>query len=384
MFKRIFLIVLDSVGVGEADDANEFGDTGSNTLGHVIEEREYNLDILEKLGMLNLVGKNIDDTRAYYMKAKPNSSGKDTLNGHYEMMGIISDKPFKTFPNGFPLELISEIQRETGRNVIGNTVASGTEIIERLGEMHMQTGSLIIYTSADSVLQVAAHENIVSLEELYKICEIIRELTKKPEYSVGRIIARPFIGNPGNFTRTPNRKDFALEPEENVLDELYKNNINIYAIGKIGDIFCERGIKVTIKTKSNLDGLMKLVDFSKSDFKGLCFANLNDFDTLYGHRRDKDNYLKSLEEFNHYLPIFLKNITKSDLVILTADHGNDPTFKGTDHTRENVPIILYSPKFKNSKRMKYRQSFADIGATILDNFDIENHLLGESILKDIQ
>lgn len=383
MFNRIFLIVLDSVGVGEAKDAEKYGDIGSNTLGHVIENKKYNLNVLENLGLLNLVGKNEDKTYAYYMKGYPNYHGKDTLNGHYEMMGLIEKSSFKTFPNGFPLELISEIKKETGRDVIGNVAASGTEIIDRLGEMHMKTGAIIVYTSADSVLQIAAHENVVPLEELYNICTKVREITKKDEFKVGRVIARPFIGKPGNFTRTANRKDFTLRPETNIIDILNKHLIDVYAIGKIGDIFGHRSFKFEIKTKSNIDGLMKLVDFSKSNFKGLYFANLNDFDTLYGHRRDKDNYLKSLEELNHYLPIFLKNINKNDLVILTADHGNDPTYKGTDHTRENVPIILYSPKFKNTKRLEDRSSLADIGATILDNFNIENPLLGKSILKDI-
>ncbi len=383
MFKRIFLIVLDSVGVGEATDAAEFGDKGANTLGHIIEGKNYNLDILENLGMLNLVGKNEEKTYAYYMKGKPISLGKDTLNGHNEMVGVVASEPFKTFPNGFPLELITEIKKATGREVIGNIVASGTEIINDLGEMHMKTGSLIIYTSADSVLQVAAHENIIPIEELYDICKKIRKLTERKEYKVGRVIARPFIGTNNNFTRTANRKDFSLELDTNVLDILSQNQIDVYGVGKIGDIFSNRGIKVSIKTKSNLDGMMKLVDFSKSDFTGLCFANLNDFDSLFGHRRDRDNYLKALEEFNHYLPIFLKNITKNDLVIITADHGNDPTYKGTDHTRENVPILLYSPRFKESRRMNDRETFADIGATILDNFNIENPLIGKSILKDI-
>ncbi|MBQ3142684.1 MAG: phosphopentomutase [Bacilli bacterium] len=383
MFKRIFLIVLDSLGVGEANDASKYGDSGANTLGHIIENKNYNLDVLENLGLISLV-KNIDEkTYSYYMKAKPNSLGKDTLNGHYEMMGILSNAPFKTFPEGFPLELITEIKNITNRDVIGNVAASGTEIIERLGEMHMKTGAIIVYTSADSVLQIAAHEEVVPLDELYDICKKVRKLTEKEEYKVGRIIARPFIGNPGSFTRTSNRKDFTLEPEINMLDLLQKNKIDVYAIGKIGDIFNNRGLKVSIKTTSNLDGLMKLVDFSKSDFTGLCFANLNDFDTLYGHRRDKDNYLKALEEFNHYLPIFLKNIGKEDLVIITADHGNDPTFKGTDHTRENVPVILYSPKFKDSRRLNDRETFSDVGATILDNFNIENPFSGRSILKDI-
>lgn len=385
MFKRVFLIVLDSLGIGEASDAKEYGDEGANTLGHLIENREYNLNVLERLGLLNLVGKRNENTKGYYMKAKPISNGKDTLNGHYEMMGIHSKTVYKTFPEGFPLELISELKQKTNRDIIGNIASSGTKIIEDLGEMHMKTGAIIVYTSADSVLQIAAHEEVVPLEELYKICKIAREITKRDEYRVGRVIARPFIGKPGNFTRTANRKDFALEPEYNCLDILYKNNIDVIALGKIGDIFTHRSMKVDIKTKNNLDGLIKLIDFSKNKFNGLCFLNLNDFDTLYGHRRDKDGYLKILEEFNYYLPIFIKNLNKDDLVIITADHGNDPTFIGTDHTRENVPILIYSPSFKESGRLKDRETFADISATILDNFSLENNLeIGRSILSELK
>lgn len=385
MFKRVFLIVLDSLGIGEAKDAKEYGDTGSNTLEHIIENREYNLNVLERLGLLNLVGKNIENTKGYYMKAKPSNAGKDTLNGHYEMMGINSKIPYKTYPEGFPLELISELKQKVNRDIIGNIAVSGTKIIEDLGEMHIKTGAIIVYTSADSVLQIAAHEEVVPLEELYKICEIAREITKKDEYKVGRIIARPFIGKPGNFTRTSNRKDYTLEPDYNCLDILDKNNIDVIALGKIGDIFAHRSMKVQIKIKNNLDGLIKLIDFSKSNFKGLCFLNLNDFDSLYGHRRDKDGYLKALEEFNYYLPIFIKNIKKDDLIIITADHGNDPTFKGTDHTRENVPLLIYSPLLKQSKQLEDRETFADISATILDNFGLKNDLeIGKSILSELE
>ncbi len=283
---------MDSLGVGEASDAAEYGDDGSNTLGHIIEDRDYNLNVLERLGLLNLVGKKVENTKGYHMIARPVNAGKDTLNGHYEMMGIDSKIPYKTFPDGFPLELISELQQKTGREVIGNIAASGIKIIEDLGEMHMKTGAIIVYTSADSVLQIAAHEEVVPIEELYEICEIAREITKKDEYKVGRIIARPFIGKPGNFTRTSNRKDYTLEPEYNCLDILTKNNIDVIALGKIGDIFANRGMKVKIKTKNNLDGLIKLIDFSKSNFNGLCFVNLNDFDSSFGHRRDSSGYLK--------------------------------------------------------------------------------------------
>lgn len=382
MFKRIFLIVLDSLGVGQTSDADKFGDDGANTLGHILEDRNYNLDILEKLGLTNLIGAKIEKTRGYYMKAKPMNLAKDTLNGHYEMMGVIADA-YKTYPDGFPLELISEIQKVTGRDVIGNIASSGTEIIEKLGEMHMKTGSLIIYTSADSVLQIAAHEHIIPLNELYDICKKVRELTNNNKYKIARIIARPFTGKNGEFVRTSNRHDYALDPPLNDLDLLDKAQIKTIAIGKISDIFNGKGISSSVKTKNNIDGMLKLIDFSKADFKGFVFANLNDFDSLYGHRRDKDGYLKALEEFNYYLPIFLKNIKNDDLVILCADHGNDPTFKGTDHTRENVPVILYSPSFKTSGRLSDRNSFADIGATILHNFGVDKgSLAGESIFGE--
>lgn len=385
MFKRIFLVVLDSCGVGYADDADKFGDEGANTLLHTIESRNYNLDVLEKLGLTALVGKDYDKIRAIYMKAKPINLAKDTLNGHYEMMGAVQETPYKTYPDGFPLELISKIQKITGRDVIGNIVASGTEIIQELGEMQMKNGAIIVYTSADSVLQIAAHTDIVPLEELYDICSKVRELTKTDEYKIARIIARPFIGKPGNFTRTSDRHDYALDPPRNVLDLLDKKGIQTIAIGKIADIFNNKSIAVKIKTKDNIDGMVKLIDFAKGNFNGLLFANLNDFDSLYGHRRDKDGYLKALEEFNYYLPIFLKNLKKDDLLILCADHGNDPTYKGTDHTREYVPIILYNILFKKGKRLNDRETFADIGATILDNFNIENNLgIGYSIFNELR
>src|SRR5574344_1340674 len=386
-FKRIFLVVLDSVGCGEADDADKFNDVGAHTLKHVIEaNKENSYKNLSKLGLFNLVYDYNLPTMSYYTKANEISNGKDTLTGHLEMMGINTVKPFKTFTEtGFPKELINELERLSGRKIIGNCNASGTEIIKDLGEMQMKTGALIVYTSADSVLQIAAHEDIIPVEELYKICEQVRELTKGDDYKIARIIARPYIGKPGSFTRTPKRHDYALDPPINVLDLLDRNQIATIAIGKISDIFNNKSIATSIKTKDNIDGMMKLIDFAKGDFKGLLFANLNDFDMLYGHRRDRKGYLNALEEFNYYLPIFLKNLKKDDLFILTADHGNDPTFKGTDHTRENIPVILYNPLFKTGMRLKDRDTFADIGATILDNFEIKNELgIGTSIFDDLR
>lgn len=382
MYDRIFLIVLDSLGVGATADAVKYGDEGASTLGHIIEKGNYNLNVLEKLGFLNLVGVNKERTIGYRTIMKPKNLAKDTLNGHYEMMGLIEEKPFQTYPDGFPLELISEVQHAVGREVIGNVVASGTEIIEELGEMHMKTGAIIIYTSADSVLQVAAHESIVPVQELYNICKKISEIVLTDKYKIGRVIARPFIGKPGEFVRTPKRKDFTVVPKENYLDLLFRNKIEVLALGKIGDIFANKSITTSIKTSNNIDGLMKLIDVAKSDFKGLCFLNLNDFDTLYGHRRDRDGYLRALEELNYYLPIFLNRLKPTDLVIFTADHGNDPTYTGTDHTRENVPMIVYSTSMKSSGELEPRDTFADIGATIIDNFNIEDTLkTGVSFLE---
>lgn len=382
MYDRIFLIVLDSLGVGATADAVKYGDEGASTLGHIIEKGNYNLNVLEKLGFLNLVGVNKERTIGYRTIMKPKNLAKDTLNGHYEMMGLIEEKPFQTYPDGFPLELISEVQHAVGREVIGNVVASGTEIIEELGEMHMKTGAIIIYTSADSVLQVAAHESIVPVQELYNICKKISEIVLTDKYKIGRVIARPFIGKPGEFVRTPKRKDFTVVPKENYLDLLFRNKIEVLALGKIGDIFANKSITTSIKTSNNIDGLMKLIDVAKSDFKGLCFLNLNDFDTLYGHRRDRDGYLRALEELNYYLPIFLNRLKPTDLVIFTADHGNDPTYTGTDHTRENVPMIAYSTSMKSSGELEPRDTFADIGATIIDNFNIEDTLkTGVSFLE---
>ena len=382
MYDRIFLIVLDSLGVGATTDAVKYGDEGANTLGHIIEKGNYNLNVLEKLGFLNLVGVNKERTIGYRTIMKPKNLAKDTLNGHYEMMGLIEEKPFQTYPDGFPLELISEVQYAVGREVIGNVVASGTEIIEELGEMHMKTGAIIIYTSADSVLQVAAHESIVPVQELYNICKKISEIVLTDKYKIGRVIARPFIGKPGEFVRTPERKDFTVVPKENYLDLLFRNRVEVLALGKIGDIFANKSITTSIKISNNIDGLMKLIDVAKSDFKGLCFLNLNDFDTLYGHRRDKDGYLRALEELNYYLPIFLNRLKPTDLVIFTADHGNDPTYTGTDHTRENVPLIAYSTSMKSSGELEPRDTFADVGATIIDNFNIEDTLkTGVSFLE---
>lgn len=382
-FNRIFLIVLDSLGVGEAIDAKKFDDIGANTLGNILKYNPIDYPNLEKMGFLNLVNyKNVEKTDSYYTKAHPKANGKDTLTGHLELMGIRTLIPFKTFTKeGFPKELIEELEKRSGRKIIGNCNASGTEIIERLGKEQMETGALIVYTSADSVLQIAAHEEIIPLEELYKICEIARELTLKEEWKVGRIIARPYIGTPGNFIRTSNRHDYALDPvSDTVLDNLKNNDYDVISIGKISDVFNNCGITKSTKTKDNLDGILKIIDTIKENFTGLCFANLNDFDSKYGHRRNIKGYAEAIKEFDNYLPQIKDSLNNDDLLIITADHGNDPSFKGTDHTRENIPVLIYSKSFKDPKHLKELDCFSDIGATIADNFKIKMPLVGKSFL----
>ena len=385
MYKRIFLIVLDSVGINHASDADKFLDLGANTLLHTIEKTGIKLPNLEKMGLLNLVYDKDDKTDAYYTRGIEISNGKDTLTGHLEMMGIETKIPFKTFTEtGFPEELIKELEEKTHRKVIGNKNASGTEIIKELGKKHLETGDIIVYTSADSVLQIASHEEIVPLDELYRICEIAREITLKDEWKVGRIIARPFIGDVDNFVRTSNRHDYALSPSgKTVLDNLKDNNFDVISIGKISDIFNNCGITESIKTKNNLDGINKILETLDKEFNGLCFANLNDFDSLYGHRRNVEGYGNALVEFDNHLEEIKNKLRNDDLLIITADHGNDPTFRGTDHTRENIPVLIYSKKITNPKRLNNLETFADIGATIADNFKV-NSPMGKSILDEIK
>lgn len=382
-FNRIFLIVLDSLGVGEAIDSKKFNDEGASTLGHILKYNPIDYPNLENMGFLNLVNyKDIKKTDAYYTKAHPKANGKDTLTGHLELMGIRTLIPFKTFTEtGFPSELIEELEKRTGRKIIGNCNASGTEIIERLGKEQMDTGALIVYTSADSVLQIAAHEEIIPLEELYDICKIAREITLEDKWKVGRIIARPYIGTPGNFTRTSNRHDYALDPAgDTVLDNLKNNGFDVLSIGKISDIFNNCGITKSTKTKDNLDGINKILESIDEKFTGLCFANLNDFDSKYGHRRDIKGYAEAIKEFDNYLPQIKEKLNNDDLLIITADHGNDPSFRGTDHTRENIPVLIYSKKFKDTKHLKELDCFSDIGATIADNFNVKLPEVGKSFL----
>jgi len=387
-FKRVFLIVLDSLGAGEALDASNYGDVGACTLGHINQSCELFVPNLKKLGFLNTINMSAnDDTEAYYTIARPTNKGKDTLCGHYEIMGVRCSYAFPTFPDGFPSELIEELEARTGRKVIGNVRASGTEIIKELGERQLETGELIVYTSADSVLQIAAHEGVIPLQELYSICENAREIaSSKDEWRVGRIIARPFKGkSKDDFVRTSNRRDFTQDPpSKSILEKLEENKLSVISIGKIYDIFNGKGITKKVRSANNKDGVDKLLDIMDKKFKGICFANLNDFDTLYGHRRDVKGYARAIEELDVEIPMILNKLNNDDLLIITADHGNDPTFKGTDHTRENTPVIIYSRIFNEPKMLPIMNTFADIGATIADNFDVDMPMIGTSYLDKLK
>ncbi|MCY7617195.1 phosphopentomutase [Bacillus pumilus] len=389
-YKRIFLVVMDSVGIGEAPDAAEFNDVGADTLGHIAEKMNgLHMPNMAKLGLSHIKeikGIPADEKPlAYYGKMQEASNGKDTMTGHWEIMGLYIDTPFKVFPDGFPDELLNELKEKTGRGIIGNKPASGTEILDELGEEHMKTGDLIVYTSADSVLQIAAHEEVVPLDELYRICEIARELTLDEKYMVGRIIARPFVGEPGAFVRTPNRHDYALKPfDRTVMNELKDDGLDVIAIGKISDIYDGEGITSSLRTKSNMDGMDKLVDTLKTDFTGLSFLNLVDFDALYGHRRDPEGYGKALEEFDARLPEVFDLLKEDDLLVITADHGNDPIHHGTDHTREYVPLIAYSKKHQGANELPTAKTFADLGATVADNFKSTMPKYGTSFLSKLK
>ena len=386
-YKRIFNIVIDSVGVGNAPDADKYGDKGSNTIKHISESVELlKVPTMVSLGLSNIVDiKGVDkvkDTIGYYTRLQESSLGKDTMTGHWEIMGLYIDEPFITFTdNGFPKELVDELEKQTGHKFIGNYASSGTEILEKLGQEHMSTKALILYTSADSVLQIAACETIIPLEELYRVCEIARNITMKPEWKVGRVIARPFLYNNNTYERTPNRHDYALKPfGKTVLNSLKDNNYDVIAIGKINDIFVGEGITEVIKSKSSIEGMHQTIDTLKNDFTGLCFTNLVDFDAKWGHRRNPIGYAKELEDFDVLLQELINNLKDDDLLIVTADHGNDPTWTGTDHTRETVPLLCYSPSMKESKELDIYNTFSIIGATIADNFNVELPKYGHSIL----
>jgi len=376
--KRIIWIILDSVGIGQMEDSAKFGDEGADTLGHIYKHHngEFSLPNMEKLGLGNIDGindtiKDVENPEGVYCKAREVSQGKDTTIGHWEMTGIITDKPFKTYPDGFPSRVIDEFVKKAGiPGVLGNKVASGTEILKELGKEHMETKKPIVYTSADSVFQIACHEQIYSNEELYGMCQIAREILVDDE-AVARVIARPFVGDEQGFLRTSARRDFSLKPNaNNVLSKLKDNGIPVYAVGKIEDIFAGVGISEAIHTKDNMDGVDKTIAYMESVEKGLIFTNLVDYDSVYGHRRDVEGYGRALQEFDERLPEIIGHMKDEDVLIINADHGCDPTFKGTDHTREFIPILIYKKNIESCNK-GVRDSFSDIGATIAKYFQVE-------------
>lgn len=390
-YKRIFLLICDSLGIGNGQDASSYDDEGANTLKHICDAcNGVDIPNLEGLGLGNLGDfEGIYPLRSqlgYTLKLNELSSGKDTITGHFEMVGIYTKKPLITFTKtGFPDEFIKLFEAKTGRKCVGNKAASGTKIIEEYANHQEKTGDWIVYTSADSVFQIAADENIIPLQELYAACKIARELTMDPRWKVGRVIARPFIKNKdGSYTRTSSRHDFALKPPAiTVLDNLKNNNYDVIGIGKIADIFANQGITKDIKTTNNNDTMNKTIEIAKTDFNGLCFVNLVDFDSIYGHRRDPIGYGKAIKEFDLQLEELMKYLRPDDLLMISSDHGNDPTFKGTDHTREQVPLIIYSKELIKPKQLPEMDSFAVIGATIADNFEVELPEIGNSILDKI-
>ncbi len=393
-YHRIFLIVIDSLGIGAMPDAAEFGDEGTNTLQHISESVEtFRIPNLQKLGMANLVSLKqvppVPAPMAYYTGLKEKSCGKDTMTGHWEMMGLEVTTPFRTFTeNGFPPELIAELEARTGRTVIGNKSASGTEILEELAEEEIATGHMIVYTSADSVLQICGNEETFDLQELYRCCEIAREITMKDEWKVGRVIARPYTGKKrGEFVRTSNRHDYALKPfGKTALDALKEAGLDVISVGKIQDIFDGEGITEAYKSKSSVHGMEQTLEIAGGQFHGLCFVNLVDFDALWGHRRNPQGYASELEKFDENLGKLLELLKEDDLLLLTADHGNDPTHRGTDHTREMVPFLAYSKQMSGSGLLKEGETFADIGATICENFKIAmpKGTIGTSMLSMIR
>lgn len=393
-YHRIFVIVVDSLGVGAMEDSADFGDVGVNTLGHISESVEtFEIPNLQKLGFANITPlRQVASTevrRGYYGKLREQSKGKDTMTGHWEMMGLEVTKPFQTFTEtGFPPELIQALEEKTGKKIIGNKSASGTEILEELAEEEIATGHMIVYTSADSVLQICGNEETFGLDELYRCCEIARELTMKEEWRVGRVIARPYVGKrKGEFKRTSNRHDYALKPfGKTALDALKDGGMDVISIGKIKDIFDGEGITEAYKSKSSVHGMEQTLDVAGKDFHGLCFVNLVDFDALWGHRRDPEGYAREIEKFDVNLGKLMDMLKEDDLLIITADHGNDPTYTGTDHTREKVPFLAYSPSMKKGGEMPERDTFAVIGATVAENFgvDMPEGTIGESLLGALE
>ncbi len=393
-YNRIFTIVIDSMGVGEMKDAKEYGDINVNTLAHISQSVDsFNIPNLQELGLANICPlkqvKSIKEPKAYYTKLAEKSVGKDTMTGHWEMMGLHITKPFKTFTDtGFPQDLIEELEKRTGHKIIGNKSSSGTTILDELAEEEIATGNMIVYTSADSVLQICGNEETFDLKELYRCCEIARELTLRDEWKVGRVIARPYIGKKkGEFKRTANRHDYALKPNgKTALNALKEKGYDVISVGKIFDIFDGEGLTESNKSKSSVHGMEQTIEIAKRDFKGLCFTNLVDFDALWGHRRDPKGYAKEIENFDIKLGELLENLKDDDLLIITADHGNDPTYTGSDHTREYVPFLAYSPSLKEPKELEVYDTFAIIGSTIADNFEVKmpENTIGHSIIDQIK
>lgn len=388
MAKRVILIVLDSVGMGELPDAWKYGDVGSDTIGNISKAMGgLRLPNMERIGLGNIEGiKGIvkyENPEGAYGKCRELSVGKDTITGHWEIAGVVLNKPLNTYPNGFPSDIINDFESKIERKVIGNKVASGTEIIKELGDEHVKTGYPIIYTSADSVFQIAAHEEVIPLEELYKMCKIAREMLVGDRI-VGRVIARPFIGNSGNFTRTSNRRDYALEPfNKTMLDYIKEGGKSVMAVGKIEDIYNSKGITEAVHTKNNMDGIDKTLQYMREEKEGLIFTNLVDFDMVYGHRNNAEGYGKALIEFDNRLPEILNLMKEDDVLIITADHGCDPTTESTDHSREYIPVLAYGERIRRNINIGERKCFCDIGKTVLDLLHIENKLYGESFAKDI-
>lgn len=393
-YKRIFVIVMDSLGVGAMSDSPEFGDVGVNTLGHISQSVDsFYMPNLQKMGMANLTPlKQVEPVKkslGYYAKLNEKSRGKDTMTGHWEMMGLEVTKPFKTFTeHGFPPELIAELEKRTGHKVIGNKSASGTEILDELGEEEIATGHMIVYTSADSVLQICGNEETFGLDELYRCCEIAREITMKDEWRVGRVIARPYMGKKkGEFKRTSNRHDYALKPfGKTALNALQDAGQDVISVGKIRDIFDGEGITGAYKSKSSVHGMEQTIELAQKDFHGLCFVNLVDFDALWGHRRNPQGYAEEIEKFDVNLGNLLPLLKDDDLLIITADHGNDPTYTGTDHTREKVPFLAYSPSMSGNGELPETDTFAVIGATVADNFGVKmpEGTIGESLMEKLR
>lgn len=385
--KRVFLIVLDSVGIGEMPDAAQYGDEGSNTLTAAATSEYFTMPNMQRLGLFNIDGVTCrpkeQNPLGSFARMTEASKGKDTTIGHWEIVGIQSDKPLPTYPNGFPSDVIAEFERQTGRRVLCNKPYSGTEVIREYGREHVQTGALIVYTSADSVFQIAAHEKVVPIDELYRYCELARNILVG-EHGVGRVIARPFIGEYPDFTRTSNRHDFSLvPPQRTMLDQLIEAGKDVLAVGKIHDIFAGKGISKFVRTKNNDEGVLRTLELMGQDFDGLCFINLVDFDMLYGHRNDVDGYAKALTAFDSSLPEIMRNLRDDDILMITADHGCDPLTPSTDHSREYTPLVLYGKSIKAGSNLGTRSTFADIGATVLDYFDIPSQIKGSSFLKQI-